>query len=448
MKFSTKILIGLAIICGLTAIYFGDDYYMGKKEEKQKQLAVALYFKPNEVLGLSLKNKNGSFVFERKDNDSPWKSSLQPKMNVDQQLVNNMIASLEAISVQQEIQNTTTASQTSLSSYGLEKPEITIELKFKDKTQEKLSVGNSVDIGQKTSGILNPLSVYALSSDRKNPLVVDSTFMTHFSNAESQDFYSKQIGSFNGKNVESISIFTTNKTITLIKEHDKWSVSSAAAHAADESFINSYIQMYEMLMAQKIYDPSEVKSLGDAKFNLKSQAANISFKDSKGKILQSFSLSLTKEGIFIPLDDGSIAQFPLDNWPDLVPEQIKFQNRKIMLGINMNDVVSIKLTDRYSIGPKDKKWADAQSFISLWKNLEAQDIFPSSTEEDLVQFGIKNPLKTFSFVFEKQSPIEITIGSRVPNNERSVYLKRSDSPAIYVVSADFLSQLAKLEINP
>ncbi|MBX9839393.1 MAG: hypothetical protein K2X69_13895 [Silvanigrellaceae bacterium] len=38
MKFSTKVALGLFTIAGLTAIYYGDNYYTQKKKSARKKL--------------------------------------------------------------------------------------------------------------------------------------------------------------------------------------------------------------------------------------------------------------------------------------------------------------------------------------------------------------------------------------------------------------------------
>lgn len=445
MKFATKISIGLFFICGLTALYYGDEYITKRKEAQKIEMSVALYFKPDDIKSFYFKNKNESFAFERKDKDEAWKSIAQPKMNVDQGIVNRLLTSLAEISIQQSISG-------SASDYGLEKPELTIELKEQNNKIHSLSVGNSIAIGEKTSGILNSLSAYAKSAEKKSLLVVDSSFRQNFENKTLKDFYSKQISHLNGLDISEISIDQINKKTILKKIKNKWELTTSQIKQTDASYIGSYIQMYQMLMAEKIYTPQEVKSLDASKFNLKSQAAIVTFKDSNDKVIQTFSLSITRDGIFTPLEDGSIGQLPLDSWPELVPDQVKFQNRTILLDVKMDNVIEIKLTNSYSINKKDGKWPLAASdFITHWKTLAAQDLVTSATENDLKNYGITNPLKTFSFVFkesDQQAPIEIIIGNRVPNNEKNVYVKRSDSSVVYIVNADWLSELAKLEPAP
>jgi hypothetical protein len=79
--------------------------------------------------------------------------------------------------------------------------------------------------------------------------------------------------------------------------------------------------------------------------------------------------------------------------------------------------------------------------------MTADDMILNPTNDQLNSFGITKPLKVFSFEFNESSnskPIKIIIGNRVPKNEKNVYLKRSDSPTVYIVEAGWLSLLAQL----
>jgi hypothetical protein len=79
--------------------------------------------------------------------------------------------------------------------------------------------------------------------------------------------------------------------------------------------------------------------------------------------------------------------------------------------------------------------------------MSADDIILNPSNADLEYFGITKPLKVFYFEFNeaaKIKPIKIIVGNRVPKNEKSVYLKLSDSPNVYIVDAGWLSLLAQL----
>ena len=67
MKFSTKIILSLIVLLGLSAIYSADNYFSKKSEEKKESLSRGLYFNSPDVLQFAFKNKSGSYRFERED---------------------------------------------------------------------------------------------------------------------------------------------------------------------------------------------------------------------------------------------------------------------------------------------------------------------------------------------------------------------------------------------
>ena len=106
MKFSVKIILGVVAFVALCLVYYSDNYFSHKKEEKKEEYAKALFFKAADVLKFTLKNANGNFVFTREKNTSDWKMLEPLQINADQDAVANTVASLGQINVQQELAGT------------------------------------------------------------------------------------------------------------------------------------------------------------------------------------------------------------------------------------------------------------------------------------------------------------------------------------------------------
>ena len=157
-------------------------------------------------------------------------------------------------------------------------------------------------------------------------------YSINFDNKQLSDFHSRKIGQmsrFAAKDVEAISVVHGNRVTSVEKQNGKWKLVSPKVTDADESFITSFIESYQTLTAEKVYSTAEIQKLGgEKKFNLKVPSATVSFKGAQGKPLQFFSLSISKEGISMPLGDGSFGQVPIQRWPDLVPEDTAFQIHK------------------------------------------------------------------------------------------------------------------------
>ena len=467
MKFSTKVSLGLLAIIGLSAIYYGDNYFVQKKEERLKEVSFAIFFETKDVLKFSVKNPQGIFSFSRDSNESPWKMFTPFHLSADQDAVNNVLAAIQQLAVQQELpntENTLTGDKKLLIPYGLENPKSSVTVNANGKGELHLLLGGSVDLGKKTSGVFNPSSIYAINPSKKKLLVVSNSLSNVIENKTLSDFRSKRVGDFKGENVASIEINYNNEDFLVTKNKGAWEVVKPTKWPGDDTFISDYLARYQGLLAQRVYEPSEVNPNTMEKFNLTKPNAVVTFKDSTGKILQSFNLGITKEGIYSSMKDGAVARISLELWPDLVPKEKLFRNRLVMLNVGMDKVSKISLSNSLSFVRKDNNWyrvssstqqppvsetpnQDAFTFFSNWEFMTADDMVLNPTSLELASFGITKPLKVFSFEFTEASkvkPIKIIVGNRVPKNEKNVYLKRSDSPTVYIVEAGWLSLLAQL----
>lgn len=467
MKFSTKISFGLLAIIGLSVIYYGDNYFIQKKEERLKEVSFAIFFETKDVLKFSVKNQQGNFSFSRDSNELPWKILTPYQLSADQDAVNNVLAAIQQLAVQQELdktENILIGDKKLLAQYGLENPKSFVTVTVNGKGDRQLFLGSSVDLGKKVVGVITPSSVYAINPIKKKLLVVSNSLSNVIENKALSDFRSKRVGDFKGEKVASIEINYNGENLLISKDKGSWEVIKPTKWPGDFNYISDYLSRYQGLLAQRVYEPSEINSSVMEKFNLTKPSAVVTFKDSTGKILQSFNMGITKDGIYSSMRDGAVARISLELWPDLVPKEKFFRNRLVMLNVGMDSISKINLSNSLSFVRKDNNWyrissatqqppvsetpnQDAFTFFSNWEFMAADDVILNPTSADLVSFGITKPLKEFSFEFtaaSKAKPIKIIVGNRVPKDEKNVYLKRSDSPTVYIVEAGWLSLLAQL----
>ncbi|APJ04656.1 DUF4340 domain-containing protein [Silvanigrella aquatica] len=467
MKFSMKVSLGLLAIIALSGIYYGDNYFSEKKAEHQKEVSFAIFFETKDVLKFALKNSNGVFTFARDTNESPWKILTPSLLSADQDAVNNILAAIQQLAVLQEVPNTEktlTGDKKALAQFGLENPKTSLSVNVTGKGEMNLFLGSPLDIGKGKIGSSTATSLYAINPAKSKLLVVSNSLSSVIENKNLYDFRTKRVGDFKGENVSSIEINYNNENILVTKNNNSWEVTKPVKWPGDINFISDYLSRFQGLLAQKVFEHSELTSEMMSKFNLTKPTAVVQLKDSNGKILQTFNLGITKEGVYSSMRDGAVAKISLDLWAELIPKEKLFRNRLVMLNTSMDSISRINLSSDLSFVRKDNNWfrtlsttqqppvsetpnSDAFSFFSNWELMTADDMILNPTNEDLVQFGITKPLKEFSFGFtevSKLKPIKIIVGNRVPKNEKNVYLKRSDSPTVYIVEAGWLSLLAQL----
>lgn len=467
MKFSMKVSLGILAILGLSVIYFGDDYFVHKKEEQVKEISHAIFFDTKDVVKFSVKNKNGLFTFSRDTNLLPWKIISPVNLSADQDTVNNILASIQQLSVQQEIANTENmliGDKKKLNKYGLDVEKYSVSVVTNKSKELKLFIGQTVNFSNNSANSTKLPSVYAINPDKRKLLLISDSFSNIIDDKSLLDFRSKRISDFKAENVFSIELKQNENTVVISKNNGSWEVVKPFKWPGDSEFISNYLSRYQGMLAQNIYENYELNPNILKKFNLEKPSAIVSFKDSSGKILQSFNLGITKDGIYSSMKDGSVAKISLDMWPELVPKEKFFRNRLVLLNVELNKISKIVLSESLSFIKKDNNWykissneqqpsvsefpnQDAFTFFSNWELMTADDMIFNPSISDLASFGITKPLKVFSFEFNEKhkfDPIKIIIGNRVPNNEKRVYLKRSDSSIVYIVEAGWLSLLAQL----
>jgi hypothetical protein len=328
MKFSVKIILGLVAFVSLCLVYYLDNYFSQKKEEKMQEAAKALYFKSPDVLQFTLINPNGKFVFAQDKNSDDWKMLEPQQMIADQEAVENALSSLSQINVQQELAGTESAvknGKSELSQFGLENSKTTISLTLNKNKVITLELGNSVDIGGKSGQTENPISLYALNLNRPQVLVIDANNAYSFVSKSFSDFRTKRLANFHTNDVSSISINSKSGNIALEKKQDKWNLVSPMKAAGDDKFISTFIQTYQNLRALNVIEKNEVAHVGLGKYDLQVPAAVVKFSNDKGKVLQEFDIGITKEAVFMLMPGSAVAQFNLVSWPDYVPQAAKFQ---------------------------------------------------------------------------------------------------------------------------
>lgn len=418
MKFAQKFLLGTALLGGLVGIYFLDESRTTKKEQIAQENAVALYFNNADCIKFSMKNENGEFIFERKDSDSSWTMTTPKTVMADQDAVNSTLVLLRNLSVQRALDTPNT-----LDSFGLTHPSVTFSVTLKNNTTKTLSLGKNLDVNPDSDFKLP--SMYAQTSGRTKILVVDNSSLSSFTDKKYDDFRTKQISHFKFSDVSDIVITANNQTLELkLNNNQEWSIVAPQTFAADQTFVSTYLQTFKDLFADNIVESIDQNFFSTQNIVNEQPTALINFKDANQNLLQNIPIYMSKNGLWIRMNDGAFGQIALDKWTNLVPTLKYFRNRELMFNAHAK--------------------CDAE-----FNEVIADDIIDHPSSEDLQKFGLQEPRKTFICHSDEKDEqnssktLTISIGGHVPLDEKNVYVKRSDSDSVYIVSNDELSRLAQ-----
>ncbi|MEY2988158.1 MAG: hypothetical protein RJB13_1679 [Pseudomonadota bacterium] len=478
--------IGLAVVAA-AAIWGGvflDEHFAEKEATQQKQDERLLVFESKDVLELTLKNENGQFKFIRENSGANWQLAEPTGAKPDQDAVNNMIAAVQSAKFEQQIDSgkgiadaLKSGDSAAGKDYGFESPRVALTLKLAankelgtSEREAKLWLGGDVGIGSGAGSAFNAISLYAVSSD-KTGLLVSGHSLASTLGKGLKDLRTKLIGDFIVSEVSTITLSKNDGSVIQIEKkkddgQNQWHVVSPKAIKADNNQVGLFLDSLVRLRADTVTEPSAISDANKGALGLTEPNATLVLKDASGKELQKIDYGLTKEALSLTMSDGAVGSVELTKFTELAPELKFFRDRRVLTDVNFNDVnvlttLSGKKFQKEGINwyaadattqnddEKMKKAAneDVRRFVEDWEFMTAEDVLDADEATELSKFGLDKPITQFSLssTAENKPKIEVLAGSRVPSNEKAVYVKRTDKPEVFVMESKWLDVLTRLD---
>jgi hypothetical protein len=311
-----------------------------------------------------------------------------------------------------------------------------------------------------------------ISSGRSGLLVAGNSLVSSLEKGLS-DLRSKMIGDFVVADVTGIELSKNDGSqIVLSKSKDKdknenvWMVTQPKSIKADNNQVGLYLDSFLRLRADKITEAASVNEQNKASLGLNQPNATLVLKNEKGTVVQTIQMGLTTSSLYLTMADGSVGSVEISKFADLAPALKYFRDRRVFSGVSFNDISMLKTNSGlvyqkeggswYKTGaekPKDagkpEKAAndDARRFVEDWEFSTAEDVLDAAETTNLTPFGLDKPLVKFTLgaIDSKKPQFELTVGNRVPNNEKAVYVKRADKPEVFVMETKWLDVLTRLD---
>ena len=475
--------VGGALIWG--GLYL--DQHLSEKEEVTKKLEHRLLnFETKDVLKVTLQNKFGQFVLQRSNNSSDWKLIEPQGVKLDQDSVNNLLSAVQSANYEQNLddgkktaESVKKADFVAAKDFGFEKPRISLTLEVAENKESetkagelKLWLGGDVGIGSGAGAgaAFSAISVYAVSSQRDGLMVIGSSLATSLEK-DLKDLRSKLIGDFVVSDVKSFELTKNDGThliLNKVKENEQnlWAVSKPKNIKADNNQVGLYLDSFNRLRADKITEAAMINENNKVSFGLAQPNATLVLKGDDGKILQSIQMGLTNEALYLTMADGAIGSVDLTKFSELAPKLKFFRDRRVLAGVSFNDVNLLKTQSGISYQKEGSSWYqtgaevskdpkktekvasdDARRFVEDWEFTTAEDVLDADETTNLAKFGLDKPITRFVLgsTDEKKPQLELTVGNRVSNDEKSVYVKRADKPEVFVMETKWLDVLTRLD---
>lgn len=471
--------------CGLIWGGFYLDQTLSEKEQTTKKQEIKVAdFETKDVLKLTVKTTSGKYVFQRDGATFDWKMSEPAGIRPDQDAINNYLSALQSMTYEQHLLDAQKVADAvkagkfaEAKDFGFDTQKLYVEVEVaanKDAGTKartlKVWLGGDVSIGGGAGAAFNALSVYLVSADRTGLLAVASSSVSSLKK-ELKDFRSRIVGDYKVADVKEFELTKNDgTTISLAKTDDKgqsqWNITQPKKVKADNNQVGLYLDSWVRLRADKVTEREAVNDQNKEALGLARPNAVLTVKAEGGKVIQTIQVGLTKDALYATMSDGSVGSFELSKFPELVPMLKFFRDRRVFFGVSFNDIAKLKTASGRLYQKEDRNWypvdkapaadpkkpekvanEDVRKFVEDWEFATAEDVLDAGETTTPGPIGLEKPITRFtlSAADGEKNKIEILVGNRVHNNEKAVYVKRADTPEVFVMDAKWLDVLTRLD---
>ena len=229
----------LLIVAGAIAAYAYFVERPARQRESEEQ--TLLTFDRDAVVELTL-TYPGREIRLTKGPDAHWRITAPIEVDADQSAVNNLVGAIAGA----ELTRTISEPSEDVSSYGLDKPVVTIRLRLGDGTATPaLMVGKQTPIGFKA---------YVQKEGDKNVYLTTGSFHSGVKR-EVKDLRDKTVMEFADDEVGTITLAREAKGAVVLHKNDGiWRITDPAEHAADAGEVRTFLSSLRGLRAQDFID--------------------------------------------------------------------------------------------------------------------------------------------------------------------------------------------------
>ena len=377
------------------------------------------------ITKVELKNKDAEPIVLAKNNSGAWQITAPKQYSADAANVSSTLSSLSSLNSERVIED----KAADLKPYGLNPPNVEVDITEKDNKSQKLLLGDDTPAG---SGVYAMLAgdprVFTIASFNKSSI-----------NKSLNEFRDKRLLQVNVDQVSRIELLRTNETVEFGRTKDTWQILQPKPMRADGLQVSQFMQ--------KLTDAKmDLAGSGDAKestaaFNSGTPVATAKLTDPSGT--QTLQIKKSKNDYYAKSSavDG-VYKVNADLGQAVDKEVDDFRNKKLFdFGFNDPDKIEIHSGAKTAVLTKtgndwlsNSRKMDADSVQSLVSNLSfiAADKFVDS--------GFENPT------------IEATVTSSSGSHTEKVSLaktadgyiaKRDNDTSLYHVQSSSVDAIQK-----
>jgi hypothetical protein len=228
MKKSTILLLLLAVLAGVLTWYF-EINHPRKADISAEILKPAFSFHSADVMSIGVQRQGEDVLVERQGNN--WQITQPVNTRADQAVMESLADSVSSAMVERKFP----APPNRLSTYGLAQPAVTLQLKVKNGSQHRVSMG---------SKDFNGSDVYALLDGAPGVYLFSSSLLTS-ADKGLQDLRDNAVLGFRSPDVTYFEIKGAQGDFVLSKQKDDWHLEKPQSSYADDSQVLALLSQIE-----------------------------------------------------------------------------------------------------------------------------------------------------------------------------------------------------------
>jgi hypothetical protein len=464
---------GIAALAVIVGVWFGDEYYTKKEAEEKKLAEKAINFETDLVRQIALKGPGGEFAFSRDGAKSDWKFvGEQSGVAPDQDAVNNFLSAVQEMRRERDLP---VVEESKVAEFGFDSPRRVVRVSLEGGKEIGVEIGGDVKVGQTQGTGFKALSVYARSIDNKALFVVPSTVLAS-TEKKFSDFRTKSVAAFAREDVAEFSFDTKEGNVKVARQDANWIIhlSNGKSYPGDSNAIGLYLDKLQRLRADAVIEKSEIAGQdGLALLGLAKPSRVVSLKKAGGETLQEIAIGANESKVNVIMADGAVAQLALDQLGDLVADYKTLRDLKVMIGIDFSKVTRLVTSKGKTFQKEGQKWypvasgqdpaaspaprteqesrSEVATLVSDFEFMRAKDIIDPEAVQADSHYGLDQPIDSFTFEFSDDAAlkkVQVRLGRRVVSDEKSIYLKREGSEAVFMVDTAWMDTLRTLDEPP
>lgn len=425
---------GLLVAVILLALLGGGAYWYESRKKpesttKEERLFAA---KSEDIQQITVEPAGGEKITVQRDGEK-WKITEPKAVPAEDSTISSMVGTLGGLNVSETIEE----KPASLKDYGLDPPQVTVQLKTKNGATHRLLLGETTPTGS---------SVYAKTPDSPKVVALASHVKTDVTKTLF-DLRDKTAMKVDTPSASHAWVQNKSGKFELVKSEDRWRILASGMPAggarADQFPVNDLLRQAADARMQSVEadDGSQLAKFGlnapEIVVRIQDQKGTHELKLSKEKDSKRYATSSDAPAIFTvtstlagdlskaPADLRSKEVFDMDTW---TANQLDVTTPEARVVLN-KDASDWKAAD-----PKKKvEQSAASDALEKLKAIKATS-FPAAGPPS--KFGLDKPVLRVTITWGEKKQKETVLVAQAGNK---AYAQRESDPAIYEVGAEALA---------